>query len=172
MSRKERRSIRIPGHDYSRPGIYFVTICSHKKGCLFGEVRECHVHLTPLGRLVRSRWMKIPHHYSHVSIDTYVVMPNHLHGILAIQNVGRGTIYRAPTEGFGKPAWGSIPTIIRVFKAAVTRQWRNVCKDPNFTVWQRNYYEHIVQDDRDWNWIRQYIADNPLRWELDPYHCE
>ena len=119
--RRQRRSIRLPGFNYAHPGAYFVTICSYRRQHLFGEVIDGEVFLTDLGELAATWWKNIPMHFRHVSIDLFVVMPNHFHGILILEDPGRGTKYRAPTEGFGRPIKGSLPTIIRAYKATVTR---------------------------------------------------
>jgi REP element-mobilizing transposase RayT len=144
-----RRTFRIPAFDYAQPGAYFITVCAHRRREIFGKIENTEVNLSSIGQLIDKHWRRIPIHHHSISIDEYVIMPNHLHGILIIHIPCRGTIHRAPTrtEGFGSPVPGSIPTIIRTFKAAVTRQWRRETKDPTFTVWQRNYYERVIRDD-------------------------
>ena len=117
-----RKSIRLPGYDYSQAGGYYVTIVTHQRNCLFGEVVNGEMVLNDFGKIADECWRAIPDHFPVVELGAYVVMPNHVHGIIVITN-GRGTIYRAPTqEQFQKPVAGSIPTIIRTFKAAVTRR--------------------------------------------------
>ena len=95
-------------------------------------------------------------------------MPNHFHGILTIIGDGEGTARRAPTmERFGKPTSGSLPTIVRAFKSAVTKRINELCGTPGASMWQRNCYEHVIRSETDLAEIREYIADNPLKWELD-----
>lgn len=160
-----RKSIRLPGYDYSQAGAYYVTIVTHQRNCLFGEVVNGEMVLNDFGKIADECWRVIPDHSPLVELGAYVVMPNHVHGIIVITN-GRGTIYRAPTqEQFQKPVAGSIPTIIRTFKAAVTRR---IGREHNATgIWQRNYYEHIIRDDKDLQNKTDYIEANPMLWDGD-----
>jgi REP element-mobilizing transposase RayT len=141
-----RRSIRLEEYDYTQPGGYFVTIVTYQRDCLFGEIINEQIQLNEFGRIVDECWREIPHHFPNVELGAYVVMPNHVHGIIVITD-GRGTIYRAPTqEQFQKPVAGSIPTIVRTYKAAVTRR---IGRELNATgVWQRNYYEYHSEPPR------------------------
>jgi len=170
--RHHRHSIRLQGYDYTQSGAYFVTICTHGRALLFGNVVGGEMRLNDAGRMVRDEWFKTAQLRPYVVLyeDEFVVMPNHIHGIVWIDNVGARR-RRAPTmEQFGKPVPGSIPTIVRSFKSAVTRrinQWRGT---PGARVWQRNYYEHIIRTERALNAIRRYIIENPLRWHLDRYN--
>lgn len=171
QQRYRRRSIRLPGFDYAQAGTYFVTLCAAGRECLFGDVVDGHVTLTPLGEVVTACWEAIPVHAPAVDLDAYVVMPNHLHGLVVITADGaneRGIANHRPrTERFGQPVPGSLPTILRSFKAAVTSQVNVLRRTPGAPVWQRNYYEHIVRDDRSRERIRSYIAANPSQWDED-----
>jgi REP element-mobilizing transposase RayT len=169
---KQRRSIRPQEFDYAQSSAYFITICAHKRKQIFGIVEYEDTALSALGKIVEYCWMQIPIHNKNVCLDEYVIMPNHLHGIIRIDIGRRGTIYRAPTqiERFGSPVKGSVPTIIRTFKAAVTRRWRQNIGNSSSTVWQRNYYERVIRDELELNKFREYIIENPLRWELDRYY--
>jgi REP element-mobilizing transposase RayT len=133
--------------------------------------------LNGLGQIVQECLDKIPSHFPNAEIDAFVVMPNHIHGIIFIYENNpsdadtfdrKGTIYRAPThtiEQFGKPTVGSLPTIIRTYKAAVTRRAGREFNSAN--IWQRNYYEHIIRDQVDYERIANYIASNPENWQDD-----
>jgi len=113
-------------------------------------------------------WIKTADIRSNIELDVSVVMPNHFHGILTIVDHCRGTVHRAPTlEQFGKPTSGSLPTIVRYFKSAVTRRINELRGTPYTPVWQRNYYEHVIRNETDLNEIREYIINNPLKWDLD-----
>ena len=170
-----RRSIRLKGYDYTQPGVYFITICTQNRLCLFGEVVDGEMVLNELGEIVRNEWLKTAQLRSRVVLDEFVIMPNHMHGIIIlIDSNGRGTLQRAPTaqraptiEQFGKPTSDSIPTIVRLFKSATTHRINALRGTPGLPVWQRNYYEHIVRNEQSLNRIRQYIAENPLLWHLD-----
>jgi REP element-mobilizing transposase RayT len=167
--RHHRRSIRFKGYDYSRPGAYYVTICAQKKDCIFGRVVDGHMYLNDIGAIVYSEWAKTEDIRDDVVTDAFVVMPNHFHGILILfESRDRGTGPRAPTfENFGKPTRHSIPTIIRSFKATVTKQINEIRETPGKPVWQRNYYEHIVRNENELNRIRRYIIENPMKWDSD-----
>ena len=174
--RHVRRSIRFPGFDYSRPGNYFVTICADRRRCLFGRIEKNEVVLTNLGETVRKCWIEIPQHFPYVNIETYVLMPNHLHGILAINPNFPETFPQSRStltmESFGNPVSGSIPTVIRSFKAAVTKHARESCLPIGGAVWQRGYFERVLRDSREFVNTTDYIVKNPLRWDIDEENPE
>jgi len=170
-----RRSIRLKGIDYSSPGAYFVTVATHNHLCIFRRVISGKMDFNALGKIVQECWLKLPDHFSDIEIEPIVVMSNHIHGIISIYEKDcRGTIYRAPTtedhphidadcarktEKFGQPVVGSIPMIIRTFKAAVSRLARK--EIGLIHLWQRNYFEHIIRAQNDLNIIANYILTNP-----------
>ena len=175
-------SVRLPGHDYSQPGAYFITICTHNRQCLFGEIVDGEIMLNKFGELVKSEWQKTGIIRPNIVIDAFVIMPNHLHGILIINDdfccrdtlqrvstIGRKTNENNQIEQFGKPTKNSIPTIVRLFKSTTTKQINQIRQTPGIPVWQRNYYEHIIRDTDDLSRIRHYIADNPKNWKNDEY---
>ena len=163
-----RRSIRLKGYNYSSPGAYFITICAHNWECVFGEILGGTVRLSRIGEIVRDEWLKTPMIRSNVELDEYVVMPNHIHGIIIINDTGSGTSQRAPTmERFGSSTSNSIPTIVRLFKSASTKRTNQERGARGIAVWQRNYYERIVRTDREMNRIREYIFNNPMQWYYD-----
>jgi len=178
--RHHRRSIRLKGYDYTQPGAYFITICTYRRVCLFGQVIEGKMQWNGFGQIARDEWLRTAEIRPNVELDAFVVMPNHIHGIVIIsdnrrgttQN-GRGTLQRAPTvERFGKPTSDSIPTIVRLFKSAVTKRINHQRGTRGMPVWQRNYYEHIIRTERALNAIRRYIVNNPARWHLDRYNAD
>jgi REP element-mobilizing transposase RayT len=125
-----RRSIRLPEYDYSQEGAYYVTICTRDRKCLFGEITDGQMKLNRYGEIASNEWIKTGELRPYVIPDVFVIMPNHIHGVLVITDDDhcRGTMHRAPTgasERFGKPVAGSLPTIIRCYAAAVTRQIKN-----------------------------------------------
>lgn len=172
-----RRSIRLRGYDYALPGAYFVTICTARRIPLFGEVARGRMNLTFLGEIASACWRAIPVHFANVTLDAWVVMPDHVHGIIAIRSGGealgsppepkeqvllpKASPPRTPPRG---TAPGSAAAIIQNYKSLSARRinrWRGT---PGARVWQRNYYEHVVRDDEGLERIRAYIRDNPLAW--------
>ena len=151
-----RRSVRLKGYDYSRPGAYFVTLCTHDRESLFGEICNGLTHLNRMGLIVQRTWFDLPHHYPHIVLDAMVIMPNHLHGVIVL------------TEGdeAAKPRQG-LPEIVRAFKSYSARRINALRRTPGLPVWQRSYYEHIVRDQEDWERIREYIFNNPQEWDRD-----
>ena len=163
-----RRSIRLKGYDYSQPGGYFVTIVAQNRECLFGNVVDGEMVLNEAGRIVEWTWYDLSNHVDDIELDEFVVMPNHVHGIIIIHDnriVGAGS-EPAPTEPAPTKRHG-LPEIIRQFKTFSGKrinQWRGATGIP---VWQRNYWEHIIRDENDLNRIREYINNNPFDWESD-----
>ncbi len=138
MPQKPWRSIRLKGFDYSQPGSYFVTICTFDRKCLFGEVMGDQMKLNGLGELVNREWTKTAELRKNVKLDAFIVMPNHLHGIITLVEEGITSEAATGVEAFEKPTSNSVPTIVRLFKAATTKQI-NLLRGPgNGPVWQRN----------------------------------
>jgi putative transposase len=167
---KQRRSIRLPQFDYTQPGAYTVTICTQPQAPSFGQIVGETVRFNSYGQVVDRCWRQIRDHNPFVQLDAFVVMPNHLHGILVLgyDARARGTACRALTERFGKPVPGSLPTLIRSFKSAATRGINRLRGTPGGRVWQRGYYERVIRNERELNAVRGYIAANALQWDLDP----
>ncbi len=167
LNRHHRHSMRLQGFDYTQEGAYFVTACLQDRACLFGDISDGKMILNDAGLMAEKCWNEIPAHFPHIELDEFVVMPNHIHGIIVLHD-GRGTACRAPTaERFGKPVAGSLSTVIRSFKSAVTKCFNESRNVSGHRIWQRNYYEHIIRDDASLNLIRQYIIENPSRWAED-----
>jgi putative transposase len=173
-----RRSIRLKGYDYSQNGAYFITLCTQDRQPIFGKVIDGEMQLSPFGIIARDEWLKTSELRKNIQMDEFVVMPNHMHGIIVIDDgIGTGTLQRAPTkaptvERFGKPTSNTIPTIIRGFKAAVTKQINTIQINAGKyslpeRIWQKNYYEHVIRNEVSLNKIREYIRSNPLNWQED-----
>ncbi|MBC7260082.1 MAG: transposase [Chloroflexi bacterium] len=165
-----RRAIRLRGWDYRDAGAYFVTICTHGGQPLFGDVADGTMRLNEYGEIVAACWRDLPRHHPHVELDAFVVMPNHVHGIIVIRGdaCGRGDACVAPTaDGPRGPIPQSLGAIIGSFKSACTRRINEMRGTPGAPVWQRNYYDRIIRNDREWNAIREYIQNNPITWERD-----
>jgi len=157
-----RCSIRLKGYDYSRQGAYSVTVCVQDRECLFGDMVDGEMRLNRFGEIVCRVWDGLPRHYPHVVLDAFIVMPNHVHAIMILTDetsVGAG-LKPAPTRH-------GLPEIVRAFKTFSVRRINESRATSGQTVWQRNYYEHIIRDDAEMDRIRQYIETNPARWAED-----
>ncbi|MEW6201155.1 MAG: transposase [bacterium] len=164
-----RRSIRLKDYDYSQDGAYFITICTNNRQCLFGKVLNFEMRLNEMGMIAQQCWDEIPQHFPNAILDEYIVMPNHIHGIILLNDNEcggecRGEKFFAPTtrpHGTSK----TVGSIVRGFKIGVTK-W--VRKNTNIhTIWQRNYYEHIISSEDELNRIGEYICNNPTIWQFD-----
>jgi putative transposase len=167
-----RRSIRLKGYDYTQPGAYFVTVIAHRRLSIFGEIAGGAMHLNACGETVRIEWMRTAAIRCEIQLDEFVVMPNHFHAIVMITECDGGSVgarrRRAPTiEQFSKPIAGSIPTVIRAYKSAVTTRINQLRGTSGAPVWQRNYHEHIIRNADELSRIREYIRYNPMAWETD-----
>ncbi|MGH9742294.1 MAG: transposase [Candidatus Acidiferrum sp.] len=166
-----RRSIRLLGADYTEAGAYFVTICAVDRKEIFASIEDGRVLLSELGKIVRACLVQIPDHFAHASIKESVIMPNHVHAIIALSV---GARYIVPPlqrpralEQFQKPVKGSIPTIVRTFKAAVARQAGGELGMASREIWQRNYFERVLRDGKEYADASRYVLENPMRWEWD-----
>ena len=161
-----RKNIRLKDFDYSTAGYYFVTVVSHKRKNIFGEIIDRELNLNRLGLIVEKTWQEIPMHFPYIVVDSYVVMPNHFHGIVIINKVGaqhaeplRHAELQIKTQPLG--------VIVRSFKSAVTKRVHDLGLFVGEKIWQRNYYEHIIRDEHDHQQIADYILSNPFNWEYD-----
>ncbi|NTW88447.1 MAG: transposase [Desulfobulbaceae bacterium] len=172
-----RQSIRMKGYNYAQNGIYFITVCTHNRDCFFAEISTPRV-LTRYGFVVRDAWNNTPIIRPNILLDAFVIMPNHIHGIIVIRRVvpcrneshgeksQKGVLRYAPTASFRSPSQ-TIGAIIRGFKSSTTKQINQIRGTPNLPVWQRNYYEHIIRNEEEMNRIREYIITNPQHWIND-----
>ena len=189
-ARHNRRSIRLKGYDYSQAGAYFVTICTKDRISLFGEINDGEMILNDAGIIAEQCWKDIPVHFPNVLLDEWIIMPNHIHGIIIItvgaknnspqrETVGSKNISPQQSANDDSPqrvqaknisplprgTSKTIGSIIRGFKIGVTKWMRQ--NDIIYHVWQRNYYEHIIRNEKDLHMIREYIVNNPLKWQYD-----
>jgi REP element-mobilizing transposase RayT len=172
-----RRSIRLSGYDYARGGAYFVTICTAARKCLLGEVTNGGVALSPFGEIVWLEWQRSADVRPTLKLGPFVVMPNHVHGIVALgpgaersgeRDVGAHSCAPLQRRLFRPPR--SIGSFVAQLKASTARRINALRQTPGAPVWQRNYYEHIVRDEDDYVRISEYIENNPLGWPEDEYH--
>jgi REP element-mobilizing transposase RayT len=185
-----RRSIRLAGYDYSQEGNYFITVCTQNREFLFGQINNGRMVLNDAGRMVQKWWLKLSQKFPQIKLDKFIIMPNHIHGIIEIiEFVGANLVvganlcvclgypcylgkYTDRGKHKGLPLRPSIPKIIQWFKTMSTNEYiRNVKQNnwPSFDrrLWQRNYYEHIIRDEPAYNNIADYIICNPINWEND-----
>lgn len=171
-----RKSIRLKGWDYRNPGLYFVTICTDERRHHFGNIKNGVMSLSVPGCVAWHYWRQIPHHQENVVLDEFVVMPDHIHGIIGIESEEEtvGTLHATSVRNENvaqdkmssiSPEAGSLSAIIRSYKSAITR-WCNAHEHEYF-AWQSRFYDHIIRNERTLNRIRQYIFDNPLQWQKD-----
>ncbi|HEY9614772.1 transposase [Allocoleopsis sp.] len=215
-----RRSIRLQGYDYTQEGAYYFTICCHQRRCLLGEIKAGVMHLNLVGATVKSVWENLPRHFPLIALDTFVVMPNHVHGIIVITDAlnncnpdfnsnpnlnCRGEAFvpgcnntspeslstnaspfpgcnNTPPESLSTNASpfpesndilpprgtqsGSIGAILQNFKSVATRRVNRITRNSG-TLWQRNYHEEIIRNEKAYENIRRYILENPLSWDED-----
>lgn len=150
-----RRSIRLRGYDYRQAGAYFVTISTYQYAPIFGEIADDAMRLNAYGQIVAEDWHWLADHHESVELDAFVIMPNHLHGIIVITN-GEGGSRTARTKPLGR--------LIGAFKTVSTKHINEWRETPGATLWHRNYYEHIIRNATDLDRIREYIATNTARW--------
>jgi REP element-mobilizing transposase RayT len=178
----KRTSIRLKGYDYSQPGYYFITICTKNRECIFGIIEYNKVLLNNIGEMVRRWWLELRIKYENIHLDGFVVMPNHIHGILIVSDneIGVGANLRVRPnkindnleKGQTRRSAPTLGDVIRWFKTMTTNEYikyvkQNGWKPIEGKLWQRNYYDHIIRKKEDLNKIRQYIKYNPANWELD-----
>ncbi len=190
-----RRSIRLKGYDYSKEGLYFISICTQNRLCLFGEIEKGRMVLNDAGIMIKTVWHEIPEYYNGFNVHEFVVMPNHIHGIVQIisnpKPVGAGpracpmsTRACPDVDGqlqkrIGQPQ-GVAPTmslsdIVHRIKTLTTKRYTDGVKNNDWSLfdkklWQRNYYEHIIRDEKSYYQISEYIQTNPLKWQNDEYY--
>lgn len=161
-----RSSLRLKGYDYLGPGAYFVTICTDQRICYFGNIVDGIMISFPIIDVVREIWLDIPKKFPHVDLDAFIIMPNHIHGVIIVGNEMTNQI--SPGEKIRismKNSNQTLGRIIRYFKAKSARIIHS-SGFPRFD-WERNYFEHVVRSLKELNAIREYIINNPIRWTLD-----
>lgn len=149
-----RRSIRLKGYDYSQAGAYYITIVVWRREHIFGDIVNAEMQLNKFGQIVQDAWYDLPKHYPHVELDTFCIMPNHVHAIIMLND--NPAVKRHP-----------LSEVVRAFKSFSARRINSLRNTQGIPVWQRNYYEHIIRNHEDYLSKSNYILDNPLNWEND-----
>ncbi|HSV89277.1 MAG TPA: transposase [Bacteroidales bacterium] len=193
-ARHHRRSIRLKGYDYSRAGLYFITICCQDRICRFGEIVRANQNGSPemilneCGQIGLIEWAKLPERFPNVELDVYQIMPNHIHGIIVLNEIPVGAVGAGFTPAHpaqnqyeniaqndsDKRATARVaPTvsdIVGAYKSLVANECLKIFKTNNETMgklWQRNYYERIIRDEKSYLEISDYIIKNPANWDRD-----
>ncbi len=187
-ARGKRRSIRLRDFDYAGGGLFFVTICASEQRSIFGEVNDGEMVLNDLGRIVEDEWLRTLEMRPYIDLDAFVVIPNHFHGVVLDQGDTLGsvgarcarplstsdTVWSLAEQGARSAplrlARRSLGSLIAGFKAAVTRRASLEGAGEIGRIWQRNYYEHVIRNERDLERICHYVASNPAQWMDDGYH--
>ena len=169
---RERKLNLLRDYDYSTSGYYFVTVCSKDREERFGKIENGRMCLNTAGEIARNSWAEIPLHFQHIEIDEFSVMPNHIHGILIIGESMVGSAYmrshqrNAFMHSLQDRTKMLLSKVIQQYKASVTRKI-NLLESSHHFGWQKSFYDHVIRNDESLNNLRQYIANNPLKWELD-----
>jgi len=175
---KNKKQYRYKGYDYSQDGFYFVTICTKNREFYFGDIVNKKINLSEIGKITEKCWLEIPNHFPFVKLDEYIVMSNHLHGIIIIenntqnvgtQNVGTQNFAFLRYENKFGPQSKNLSSIIRGFKIGVTKYAKN---NNIIFGWQSRFYDRIIRNNNELNRIRQYIINNTVKWELDRNNLE
>lgn len=157
-----RGSIRLKGCDYSQTGAYFITICTYNRECLFGKIINEKTNLSMIGRIVQNEWDEIPNRFPNTRMDAFIVMPNHIHGMIIVG----ATLVVAQNNRAGTRPAPTLGEIVGSFKSLCVHK----CVTNHFNIgklWQRNYYEHIIRNEGELDRVREYIINNPLQWQFD-----
>lgn len=173
MSKKKggnRVSTRLPGWDYGGDGSYFITILTQNRKPFFGDIKAGQIHLSDIGVLATQHWCRLTEYHKHIELGAFVVMPNHLHGIIQLKGSNTSKHKRKDQALIWTPEWmsaispraGSVSTIIRNYKAGVSREGRRIL--PKF-AWHRGYHDHIIRSRRAYEAITQYILENPSKYQ-------
>lgn len=163
-----RRSVRLKGYDYSQSGAYFITICCRDMICFFGEIKDDEMILNECGKIAYDEWAKLSVRYSNFELDVFQIMPNHLHGIIVLNDE-----VDQPQEA--KQIQGIAPTvgdIVGAYKSLVFNGCLEIYKCRNEIMgklWQRNYYEHIIRNEKSYRNISHYFINNPSSWKDDKF---
>ena len=170
----QRRSIRLDSYDYSQPGVYFITLVTAERTERFGAIIEGEMRLSPVGQMVYREWYQLPERFSGLESTAFVLMPNHIHGVLsycakAPENQAASALQQTNISDVRLPqvARGSLGAILRAFKSSTSLRYHRMRESDAGPLWQRNYYEHIVRNPAELERIYAYIVNNPCQWALD-----
>ena len=168
---RRRNSLRLPEYDYSQAGAYFVTVVVKGRVPMFGKVIDEEVELSEYGKVVENAWLDLPNHYEHISLDEFIIMPNHVHGIIFLHHTEANGVGAIHTVIYCVPLLRQRRTMLLSklmgrFKTVSAKQINQKRRTPGTPFWQRGYFDHVIRNEDDLNQIRDYIATNPSRWTL------
>jgi len=161
---KKRKGLRLKNYDYSQNGMYFVTICTHEKKCFFGKIVDNEMRLNVVGEIAQRYWLKIPKYYTGVKIHEFIIMPNHMHGIIEL--VDAVVTEQCSVTTMTSKNYGLLSKIVKSYKNVVTKEVNEIYSKNNFK-WQRSYYDHIIRKEESLQKIQEYITINPHEWKKD-----
>jgi REP element-mobilizing transposase RayT len=174
-----RKHLRVAGFDYRDNHAYFVTICTGSRACIFGSVVDGEVQLSQRGHVVHACWQDLPNHHAFVELDAFVVMPNHVHAVICFVGndpVAATPASRSPRSGESSlphgPVSRSLSAVVGSFKSSVSRNINRLRPGAAQSLWQPNFYEHVIRNDYAFDRIREYIVTNPSRWDHDSENPE
>lgn len=173
----KRRSIRLKGYDYSQEGLYFITICLQNREYRFGRIEHDKMILNEFGMIAHTEWEKLPGRFKNFELDVFQIMPNHMHGIIFLKNVGAGFTPAPQRNANIKAGASPAPTvsdIVGAYKSLVANGCLEVYQSTNETMgklWQRNFYEHIIRNQQSYETISNYIVNNPAKWRDDKFYA-
>lgn len=181
---RHRRSIRLTGYDYSQAGLYFVTICCEDRICRFGNVLNGEMILNEYGQIAHDEWMQLSERFSNFELDVFQIMPNHMHGIILLNDIPVGAGF-TPAHHGGISQHGdnratarvapTVSDIVGAYKSLVANGCLKIYKQKNEMMgklWQRNYYEHIIRNEQSYQRISEYIINNPVKWVGDKFYTQ
>ncbi len=168
---RSRRSIRLKGYDYSADGAYFITICVRDRECLLGEINDGQMILNQYGSIVRDVWGNLPDRVLDIDLDEYIIMPNHFHAIILINKSPESIEIHKDLDVDDIKARRKmiLPKVVGRFKM-LTAKAINQSREIEGSFWQRNYYERVIRNEEDCQIVRQYIVNNPVKWEMDEHY--
>ena len=176
-----RKSIRLKGYDYSQAGLYFITICCQNRECRFGKIENDEMILNEFGNIAYTEWLKLPERFPNFKLDVFQIMPNHMHSIIALNDVFVGAGF-TPAQNDNQPnddiratarVAPTISDIVGAYKSLVANGCLNIYKSKNKSMgklWQRNYHEHIIRNEQSYQTISEYIINNPVKWTEDKFY--
>ena len=166
---QERKQIRLKEYDYSKAGGYFITICTASHEDVLGKISDQGIELNETGEIAEQWWLKLENRFPNITLDYHVTMPNHIHGIIIMSEESVvGAIHELPLPRDRMDRRRMlIPKVIGYFKMNSAKHINRLRESPGFPLWQRNYYEHVIRNEEELSRIREYILNNPLKWDLD-----